>query len=86
MTFGKFDTMVTVEETFCEEWDSFCKADWLAVQAELEMEEASAELLDQWEEDWEEVESDPKVVSPLVVTTYVKIFFCFSLYFSKVVG
>ena len=58
MTFGKFDTMVAVEETFCEEWDSFCKADWLAVQAELEMEEANAELLDQWEEDWEEVESD----------------------------
>jgi hypothetical protein len=51
--FSKFDIMVTPEETFCEEWDALCKADWLAVQEEIEMEdavdEANAEMLEELE-------------------------------------
>jgi len=54
MAFSKFDTMVTLEETFCEEWDLLCKADWFAAQEAMETDdaiaEANAEMVEELEE------------------------------------
>ena len=55
MTFSKFDTMITAEETFCEEWEVLCEADWLAAQEEMEMDTANEEMLEMLES-WDEYE------------------------------
>ena len=62
MTFSKFDTMITAEETFCQEWDALCKDDWLAAQEAMEMDDAideanaeAMEELDGWYDDLDDI-------------------------------
>ena len=62
MTFSKFDTMITHEETFCQEWDALCKDDWLAAQEAMEMDDAideanaeAMEELDGWYDDLDDI-------------------------------
>jgi|TARA_R110000744_G_scaffold374737_1_gene487731 hypothetical protein len=53
MSFSKFDTMITHEETFCEEWDAICTNDWLAAQEEMGVvvvDEGMLEMLEVWDE------------------------------------
>ena len=58
--------MITHEETFCEEWEALCEADWLAAQEAMEMDTANEEMemataneeMLEMLESWEEYEHD----------------------------